>query len=415
LVDDAALIFCASFPGFGASGTKVNPRILPLSVVFIAVGLTARFSPAATLRVPKDHPTIQAAIDAAKSGDVVQVAPGTYRESLKLAGKNITLASDFIANQDRATIEATVLAGGSKDGKKGSGPILAIGADVGFETKVVGFTFFQGDHGILNRGKLQVLHNRFIENRDGLSFESAAAIVRGNVFERNRDDGIDMDGASAGTIEDNIIRDKRDDGLELRLHNFKGSDALQIVIRGNTFSGNGGDGVQLIDYPGKTARTFRIERNLFVKNAMSGIGATEDGLTRQNFQGSQLIEPVLIVNNTFVDSNYGVVGGENMVLLNNVFLRTAKIVAAHVKGDSAAGVNLHWQSGGVFDDCDFDQSTFLERDPQLDASHRPKPGSACIDAGAASFAYNGAELTLAAETFSGRAPDLGAFEIAGSK
>jgi pectin methylesterase-like acyl-CoA thioesterase len=33
---------------------------------------------ATTLRVPEDHPTIQAAIQAAKPGDVIDVAPGTY-------------------------------------------------------------------------------------------------------------------------------------------------------------------------------------------------------------------------------------------------------------------------------------------------------------------------------------------------
>ena len=97
---------------------------------------------------------IPAARDAARSGDTVRVAPGTYREHLKIGGKNIILASDFLTTRDARTIEATVLAGGSIDGKKGTGAILAIERDVGFETQIVGFTFFQGDHGILNRGRL---------------------------------------------------------------------------------------------------------------------------------------------------------------------------------------------------------------------------------------------------------------------
>lgn len=36
--------------------------------------------------MPQDHATIQAAIDAARSGDTVRVAPGRYAGRLKLGG-----------------------------------------------------------------------------------------------------------------------------------------------------------------------------------------------------------------------------------------------------------------------------------------------------------------------------------------
>jgi len=42
-------------------------------------------------RVPKEYPTIQKGIDAARSGDVVLVSPGVYKESVKITKPDITL------------------------------------------------------------------------------------------------------------------------------------------------------------------------------------------------------------------------------------------------------------------------------------------------------------------------------------
>lgn len=63
------------------------------------LGLAAAASVSArggTIRVPADHQTIQTAIGAARPGDTVLVAEGTYvfREPITFAGKNITLRSE---------------------------------------------------------------------------------------------------------------------------------------------------------------------------------------------------------------------------------------------------------------------------------------------------------------------------------
>jgi hypothetical protein len=46
---------------------------------------------AGDLHVPADYATIQAAVDAAASGDTIHIAPGVYREQTRIIGKDLTL------------------------------------------------------------------------------------------------------------------------------------------------------------------------------------------------------------------------------------------------------------------------------------------------------------------------------------
>jgi parallel beta-helix repeat protein len=360
-----------------------------------------------TLRVPADHPTIQSAIDAARSGDTVLVEPGVYRDSLKVAGKSLTLASRFLDRKDPKDVDQTILDGGrsaSSDGEE----ILRI--DRNADVTLMGFTIRHSHHAVTVRGKARVIRNRFHKNGDALSFESGSGVVRSNVFEDNSDDGIDMDGSSDALIEENVIRNNKDDGIEVRLHDHTGAP-LRITIRSNVISGNREDGLQLIDYPGRSTRTFRIERNVFSGNAMSAIGCMGGGNTKENYEGADIPEPIEIVNNTFADNLYGVTGGDNVTLINNVFLRTAKSALKRVDGDSIFSHNLFWQNGRDFEECDLDPEGKVAADPLLDGEFRPKAGSPCVDGGVASLDQNGRKIALPADAWKGAAPDLGAFEF----
>lgn len=62
-----------------------------ITVVFVGVGALC-----ATLRVPSEYTTIQEAVDAARSGDVILIAPGVYEGDVTIRDKSgITLKGDI--------------------------------------------------------------------------------------------------------------------------------------------------------------------------------------------------------------------------------------------------------------------------------------------------------------------------------
>ncbi|MFN8454760.1 MAG: right-handed parallel beta-helix repeat-containing protein [Anaerolineae bacterium] len=158
--------------------------------------------------VPGDAPTIQAGIDRARDGDLVLVAPGVYHENIQLAGKTITLASQYHTTQNPNFIDQTIIDGSG-------GAVITVKSSVGPDTKIIGFTIRNGDDGIATHARIHILNNRIIKNKDGIDSTSGGGFIRGNTFEGNKDDGVDFDKASSGTIEDNLICNNKDDGIEI--------------------------------------------------------------------------------------------------------------------------------------------------------------------------------------------------------
>ena len=102
-----------------------RPTMPGLLVAFAIVATTVR---AGTIEVPADQPTIAAAIEAARAGDIVRVAPGVYRETIVMKD-GVSIVG---AGSDKTTINGS-----------GRGPVV-IAENVGPSGRLEGFTITGG-------------------------------------------------------------------------------------------------------------------------------------------------------------------------------------------------------------------------------------------------------------------------------
>jgi len=281
---------------------------------------------AETINVPADASSISAAVSRAQDGDVIRVAPGTYRESLVLGERQLTLEADGV----------TLDADGHKVGILIEGP--------GNPT-LIGLRVTGSNDGISGRGPFRAQRITIADTGDGLDLESGGeAVIVDSIFENNSDDGIDLDKRSSLTLERSIVRNNGDDGIEIRLHDTDHEQTLATVISSSLITGNEGDGIQLINYDDATDRTFVVQDTVFRDNGGAAIGTVADGSSRQVYQGDALEESVVISRNLVIGHRAGVVGGDNMQIEGNVFLDNERTFI-RVAGESSIDANAYGGAG----------------------------------------------------------------------
>ena len=411
--------------------------ILGLIVIIILL-IFLPDSPATTRIVPDDYPTIQRAINAANPGDVIQVRPGTYLESVTI-NKSVSLIA-FSFNPDDPTQNATIIDSGEDDLLS----TIVISPGISPMPVIQGFLIRNGDDGIKVSSEAVIENNFFYLSKDQLDFEAGGGgIVRNNVFYRSSDDGIDLDDLDRSIlIENNRLMYNGDDGIEIRLQDSSApSTPVTATIQNNQIIGCGEDGIQFIDYSQTkdTNRRFIITGNLIANCAFAGIGMMPDANTNEDYSGADVLETVHTYNNTFYGNEYGISGGDNHMAFNNIFVNTAVRAVWRVQGlggdDSVVAYSLFFNNGENAQSSTLGDGNLFHQDPLFDSLPNPGPdglwntvdddfsgltlsgSSPAVDAGITQYMATTGDVIPPTPIagYSGAGPDLGWKEFGGTQ
>jgi hypothetical protein len=57
---------------------------------------------------------------------------------------------------------------------------------------------------------------------------------------------------------------------------------------------------------------------LYMQPTRAGIGMMDDGITRKDYRGAPIPEPIYLLNNTISGCQYGITGGATLLVLYNI-------------------------------------------------------------------------------------------------
>jgi PPM family protein phosphatase len=222
----------------GLLGLAVGAALTFLAQEYI---LERRVAPASRSFVVNGGATIAAALDQARPGDTVSVAPATYSETVQLK-EGVTLTAQ---RAHEAVIEGSVMADGIQS------------------ARLEGFKIHGGDIGIRIRDSDVILSRDEISDGRAVGVEYSGN-SRGAMFacfiHNNAGGGIAIVDAAAPVIENNLVESNGTRPGSLRPGLVIRSTFRPSVIR-NIFAGNGAEAVW-----SATADETIIQRNFFVSS-----------------------------------------------------------------------------------------------------------------------------------------------------
>lgn len=270
---------------------------------FAIVGTVAAATHTVDASGGADFTSIQAAVDAASAGDIIEVAPGTYAESISV-DKQLTIRGDPGSSAAGSGSDAPVIAGGSES----YGFLVKANAD---GTTITGFEISDYPNAILviNNGggalsDVELSHNDIVNSEihidsdstsggtmDGITVTknqftgsklivtlddsedvSVDITVSENVFESAPSDALvfNLDGVNTDAtlvVTQNTISGADGDGIEFRLAN---DGTYDLTVTYNTIEGSSNEGVEFLN-SGGSGTTATIANNDIRNNSGAGV------------------------------------------------------------------------------------------------------------------------------------------------
>ena len=193
------------------------------------------------LWVPDDYATIQAAIDAANPGGIIQVRAGVYNENLTL-NKAVSLVAETFDPVNPANNQTVI------DGGGGAVTILIPPGMIQMPI-IRGFVIRNSMDGIQASSEFIAEFNFFHSATNLVSYQKGGGgFNRNNIYFLANGNAIRMDNTDRPIlIENNRIMYSGESGIEISLQNIDIPPALiEIQILNNMILGNKEDGIQLV-------------------------------------------------------------------------------------------------------------------------------------------------------------------------
>jgi hypothetical protein len=326
----------------------MSPRLAACLVSLSALLITGQTPTPAprVLRVPAQYGSIQLAIDSAKRGDTVLVAPGRYFENIRLKGRSIVLTSTFARTRNPADIAATII-DGSRPGHPDTASVVRIVNLEDSTTVIQGFTITGGKGTVWLDAKAK--HD--YREGGGILCELSSPTIRFNVIENNEavDVGPGISSAGGGgircgyaepTIENNVIRGNRARyGAGVVLFHSASIVRNNLIVDNSGGEDYGGAGLW-IAFSLSHRLVTEVEHNTIAYNHATAGSSTQKGPMKGLAGGVWTSFTTLVFRNNIVWGNTQTAGDQFDFQLGTPLRLGRNIVQGGINGGPPVGETL---------------------------------------------------------------------------